>query len=66
MLERSTRNKTISLTQEDEVILSAQIKSPCDIFLKNSIVEGDCLQAIKNLPDTFVDLLVVDPPPRII
>ena len=62
MFERSARNKTISLTQEDEIILSNQIKSTSDEFLENSIIEGDCLKAIANLPDKFVDLLVVDPP----
>ena len=62
MRERSSRNKTISLTQEDELSLPAQIKSPYDVFCENSVIEGDCLHVIENLPDEFVDLLVVDPP----
>lgn len=61
---KSSRNKTIdfSLAEGKEylnnVILANEIKG----LPLNKTILGDTYQALKNLPDNSVDLLIVDPP----
>jgi DNA modification methylase len=31
----------------------------------NQIVQGDCVQLLKSLPDAVIDLVVTDPPARV-
>ena len=63
---KAPRNKTITLTQQEEITLARQTirfaphKSLPDI--KNQIVWQDTFYALRFLPDNFADLMVVDPP----
>ena len=70
--KRAARNKTISLSLEQEKKYLEQCIS-IDFFddpTNSSIVDkvldttilGDCFDIIPKLPDKFVDLLIVDPP----
>lgn len=58
----SPRNKTIIVNESEKEELSKDILSKGKNFIENSVIHGDCLQVIKELPDRFVDLLIVDPP----
>ena len=67
MIKKHTlRNKTISLDSKEEVALLRQAikfstrKKITD--LNNKIVWQDTFYALRYLPDSFVDLMVVDPP----
>ena len=61
-IEKSSRNKTIILNEHDKEDLSKKILSGVESFFENKIIHGDSLNIIQDLPDLFVDLLVVDPP----
>ncbi len=57
------RNKTILIDDNDREIFEPKlIKLPYDGELINKIINQDFFEAIKYLPDSFVDLLFVDPP----
>lgn len=64
--KRAGRNRTISLPPGEE----AQYLAGCvpgskvgkDAPVLDATVLGNCLDVLPNLPDRFVDLLVVDPP----
>ena len=58
----SPRNKTIIVNESEREKLSKDILSKGKNFIENSVIHGDCLQVIKELPNHFVDLLIVDPP----
>ena len=66
MTEKSPRNQTLGVTPEEgkkylKACLTLSEKSePKD--LENKVVFQDMLEALKLLPDNFVDLLLVDPP----
>lgn len=66
MTEKSPRNQTLEVTPEEgkkylKACLTLSEKSdPED--LENKVVFQDMLDALKLLPDNFVDLLLVDPP----
>lgn len=63
---RAPRNKTITLTQREEIALAqralkfAPQKNISD--LENKIVWQDTFYALRYIPDNFADLMVVDPP----
>lgn len=63
---RAPRNKTITLTQREEIALArhalkfAPQKPLPD--LENQIVWQDTFYALRYIPDNFADLMVVDPP----
>ena len=61
-MEKSTRNKTIDLNDSEKKKLSQDILLDGKNFVLNSVIHGDALSVIKDLPDHFVDLLVIDPP----
>ena len=64
--QKATRNKTISLTQREEIALSREAvrfaPSKAVVDLDNRIVWQDTFYALRYLPDEFADLMVVDPP----
>ena len=66
MINTSKRNKTICLTENDKEILEPQIltlDSQVSIEdITNKIINQDLYEAIKFLPNAFVDLLFLDPP----
>lgn len=66
MSRKKTRNKTISLSlnQENNYIKRA-LKLPIqsqNIDFNNQIIWHDTFEALAYLPDSFVDLMIVDPP----
>jgi site-specific DNA-methyltransferase (adenine-specific) len=64
--ERSSLNKTISLSQKEIERLSKNLKhlnAPTKVKeIKNTTIHQDLFSAIKFLPENFVDLLFIDPP----
>ena len=63
-MEKSKRNKTITLDNEEtQRLLSRCVFSPirCDVQ-ENTVVCGDCLEIAKNIQKNSIDLLIVDPP----
>lgn len=65
---KSNRNKTLTIDslkhKKDELL--ASVLTVKDSFalenITNKIIMGDTLELIKKLPDSFVDLLITDPP----
>ncbi|MCL1830002.1 MAG: site-specific DNA-methyltransferase [Oscillospiraceae bacterium] len=64
--DRSERNRTISLTEEEKLIYLSRCINETDIStncdMSNSIVNGDCINVLPYVPKQSVDLLIVDPP----
>ena len=60
------RNRTITLSEEEKINYSAKLKSvkkPVTIEeITDSLFTGDFFETVNYLPDSFVDLLFVDPP----
>ena len=65
-MEKSSRNQTISLSNEDIEQLRnklVEVNSNVNIFhIENKTILGNTFKVIDNLPDSFVDLLFLDPP----
>jgi len=63
---KSGKNKTISLSSEDKVLLEKRIHTdlPKDKLKKpiTGTINGNCIDWVEKLPDKFVDLLFLDPP----
>lgn len=67
MNNKSPRNKTISLSEEDiELFSSGCIKNvDCDLdidTIRNKTIIGDFFNVTQYLPKKFADLVIVDPP----
>lgn len=66
MKERAPRNRTLNvLPDEAEQLLSQTLnltRRTSVSELTNSIIFQDAFQAMRFLPDAFIDLLIVDPP----
>lgn len=64
--QHSERNKTLNLTDEEIELYSSRCISLSDKvsseYISNKNVIGDIFDTAKYLPDSFVDLLIVDPP----
>ena len=60
--EKSPKNKTIFVNESEEADMSDKILTGGKDLIEDSVIHGDSLQIIKDLPDSFVDLLIVDPP----
>ena len=62
-VQRAERNRTITLNESDVTryagLCSYTYNAICS---ENTIVHGDAFEVLKTLPDSFVDLLIVDPP----
>ncbi|MDR1738270.1 MAG: site-specific DNA-methyltransferase [Candidatus Symbiothrix sp.] len=63
---RSTRNKTLQMSAEEQAFFERQLvhlTDPVDISqVINRTVCGDLLTALDFLPESFADLVIVDPP----
>jgi len=66
MTNRSPRNKTIVLTDDDRQELEPNLvvqKGPLYLYdIKDKTIKGDAFDILPMLPDDFIDLLIVDPP----
>ncbi len=60
--ERSPRNKTITLSPDEERLYASRCLRPGSGFAEDSVIAGDCLEALPYLPSGFADLLIADPP----
>ncbi len=60
--KRSPRNKTISLSPEEEALYLGRCLPAGAPFAPDTVINGDCFQALAALPDGFADLLIADPP----
>lgn len=64
--QRAPMNRTLMLEDQDRVRLASQILQdlPSELFLvpPTGTIRGDCLEVAKLLPQSFVDLLILDPP----
>lgn len=60
----STRNRTISINEDDENVFSKHIVYSDNVTSNciNCTILGDCLQIIDKLQKNSVDLLILDPP----
>jgi len=59
--ERASMNRTIILTEDDKNILQNQINNHFD-NKNNVIICGDFMTINKELPSSYVDLVLLDPP----
>lgn len=66
MKKRSPRNQTLNLdAAEIESLIedTLNLKSLCnEKYIENKIIHQDLLETLKFLPDSFIDLLIIDPP----
>jgi len=63
--KRAGRNKTLVTLPNESDELRKKLMSPEEIHGLNFIgktILGDCLEAVKKMPDGIVDLLILDPP----
>lgn len=64
--KRAPQNRTLTITEKEIIVLSEQLirleKKMTVNNLMNKIINQDSFEAIKYLPDQFVDLLFIDPP----
>ncbi|MCL2166735.1 MAG: site-specific DNA-methyltransferase, partial [Clostridiales bacterium] len=65
-MQRSPRNKTITLSPEEERFYLTQCLRQEDLLprhsSKDAIVLGDCFSVMETLAEGFADLLIADPP----
>lgn len=63
---RAPRNKTMTLTDKERQLYRSRllaIDGPCTSeVLSNRTIQADLFDILDFLPDTFVDLLIIDPP----
>ena len=66
MKERASRNKTLTLTEEERKSLQSRLLQPHqinkDTNLINKTIHGDALSVLSQLPAQMADLIIVDPP----
>lgn len=64
--ERASRNRTLTLTSEEEVELRKRLLTPQNLTsasnLINKTINGDVLAVLPYVPDHFADLIIIDPP----
>jgi len=65
-MAKSPKNKTIVLTEEEKNYYSQKLLFQKDLFslenIVNKTINADLFDVIDNLPDKFVDLMIIDPP----
>lgn len=66
MKERASRNKTLTLTEEERKSLQSRLLSAHQVKgntnLINKTIHGDALSLLSQLPAQIADLIIVDPP----
>lgn len=68
MKDRAGRNKTITISAEERddllsrIITSSSLSSLDFSSLIDRIIQGDTLSILPLLPDSFADLIIIDPP----
>ena len=63
---RAPRNRTLSVTDDEKSLLSAQTISLSHhvsaAAIEGRVIQQNLFQCLPHLPDSFIDLLIVDPP----
>jgi site-specific DNA-methyltransferase (adenine-specific) len=63
---RAPRNRTLTVADDEKSLLSAQtisLSHPVSAAeIEGRVIQQDLFQCVPHLPDSFIDLLVVDPP----
>ncbi|MBQ2441505.1 MAG: site-specific DNA-methyltransferase, partial [Paludibacteraceae bacterium] len=62
---RAANNRTITLENSEIEGLKRELLTPQNITsanIVNKILCGDTLDLLKNIPDKFADLIIIDPP----
>ncbi len=63
---RAGRNRTLTLSEEEIPALESKLitpKSPISVEqLTDKTINGDILETVSLLPDSFADLIIIDPP----
>ena len=64
--ERASRNRTLTLTSEEEAELRKRLLTSQNLTstskLINKTINGDVLAVLPYIPDHFADLIIIDPP----
>lgn len=64
--KRAPHNRTIVLNSLEQKTLRQQLCISPDNYhidsIKDQIIQGDATDILQNLPDKFIDLLIIDPP----
>lgn len=64
-MQRATRNKTLTVSEQEIPLLESHISSAEELahgFRDDMIVNGDLYDCLDSLPDEHFDLIIVDPP----
>lgn len=63
---RAKRNRTLTISKEEEPLLKKQIlyasEVSANIDVTNRIINGDLFDVIQYIPDGIADLIIIDPP----
>lgn len=55
-----SNEELLKLAQKENIISDKKFNYPDDFV--NKIIQGDCLEVIKDIPDKSVDCIITDPP----
>ena len=61
----SSRNRTITIDPQEVSLLESFLRTPDEatsVLASDSIIWGDMMDALPQLPDQFADLILLDPP----
>jgi site-specific DNA-methyltransferase (adenine-specific) len=67
-IKRAERNRTLTLTAEEEAVLTSRLlrpdgKQPLSVEeITDTTIAGDLLNVLPLLPSAFADLIIIDPP----
>lgn len=63
---RAGRNRTLNVSKEEKPILRNNVFNyndiTDDVSLVDKLINGDILEVIDSVPDSFADLIIIDPP----
>lgn len=65
MKKRAGRNRTLTVTEEEQPLLESMITSVdtlCNRFQDDSIINGDLMSCLDLIPNDYFDLIIIDPP----
>ena len=63
--QRAGRNRTLTVSDEEIPYLEKSLSNTSDLktdFHDNMIVNGDLFDCLDNIPDSYFDLIIIDPP----
>lgn len=66
--QRAGRNRTLTLTESEQAMMAARLLRPDSgghlavEDIRNTTICADLLEVLPQLPSTFADLIIIDPP----